>query len=73
MDRFPWQSQRPRKIRGQAVREVRVGMPVRGVTRLVIEFQPDTQLDAKALSLVGVDWDSWRLRFRRRSPILSHG
>ena len=61
---FPGSPQRPRKIRGRgAVREVRVGMPVRGVTRLVIEFQPDTQLDAKALSLVGVDWDSWRLRF----------
>ena len=61
---FPGSPQRPRKIRGRgAVREVRVGMPERGVTRLVIEFQPDAQLDAKALSLVGVDWDSWRLRF----------
>ena len=61
---FPGSPQRPRKIRGRgAVREVRVGMPERGVTRLVIEFQPGAQLDPGELRLVGVDWDSWRLRF----------
>ena len=59
---FPGSPQRPRKIRGRgAVREVRVGMPERGVTRLVIEFQPGAQLDPGELRLVGVAWDRWRL------------
>ncbi|HCA60745.1 MAG TPA: N-acetylmuramoyl-L-alanine amidase, partial [Synechococcales bacterium UBA8647] len=61
---FPGSPQRPRKIPGKgAVREIRVGMPERGVTRLVIEFKRGVELDPSKLRLVGLDWDSWRMRF----------
>lgn len=61
---FPGSPQRPRKIPGKgAIREIRVGMPERGVTRLVIEFKRGVELDPSRLRLVGLDWDSWRMRF----------
>ena len=61
---FPGSPKRPRKIPGKGVvREIRVGMPERGVTRLVIEFKRGVELDPSKLRLVGLDWDSWRMRF----------
>ena len=33
------------------------------MTRLVIEFQRGVELDPTKLRLVGLDWDSWRMRF----------
>ena len=33
------------------------------MTRLVIEFKRGVELDPSKLRLVGLDWDSWRMRF----------
>ena len=61
---FPGSPRHPRRIPGRGVvKEVRVGMPEPGVTRLVIEFLPSIDLDPKQLSLKGKDWDSWLMRF----------
>lgn len=61
---FPGSPRNPRRIPGRgAVREVRVGMPEPGVTRLVIEFAPGIELNPSDLSLRGMDWDSWMMRF----------
>ena len=44
-----------------AVREVRIGKPDPGTTRLVLEFQPGTRLDPAQLRLVGTARDRWRM------------
>ena len=44
-----------------AVREVRIGKPDNGTTRLVLEFQPGTRLDPRQLRLVGTARDRWRM------------
>ena len=46
---------------GGAVREVRIGKPDPGTTRLVLEFQPGTRLDPRQLRLVGTARDRWRM------------
>jgi N-acetylmuramoyl-L-alanine amidase len=46
---------------GGAVREVRIGKPDNGTTRLVLEFQPGTRLDPRQLKLVGMSRDRWRM------------
>jgi N-acetylmuramoyl-L-alanine amidase len=53
---------RPRTLRGSgALREVRIGKPDPGTTRLVLEFAPGTQLDPRNMRLVGTARDRWRL------------
>lgn len=46
---------------GYALREVRIGKPDAGTTRLVLEFQPGTRLDPRQLRLVGTARDRWRM------------
>lgn len=46
-----------------ALREVRIGKPDPGTTRLVLEFQPGTRLDPRQLRLVGTARDRWRMEF----------
>ena len=46
---------------GGLVREVRIGRPDSGTTRLVLEFRPGTRLDPRQLRLVGTARDRWRL------------
>ncbi len=49
---------------GGVLREVRIGKPDPGTTRLVLEFQPGTRLDPRQLRLVGTSRDRWRMDFR---------
>ena len=61
---FPGELSRPRKLRGSGpVREIRLGKPNPGATRLVIEFQPGVDLDPGQLRLVGTSPDRWKLMF----------
>ena len=46
---------------GYNLREVRIGRPDEGTTRLVLEFQPGTVLDPRQLRLVGTARDRWRM------------
>ena len=59
---LPGSPARPRNIAGAgAIRQVRIGGPEPGITRLVIEFMPGVQIDPSQLKLIGTDKDSWRL------------
>ncbi len=59
---FPGELVRPRSLVGSgAVREIRLGKPAPGVTRLVIELNPSVELDPKKLQLVGTSPDRWKL------------
>ncbi|QPN58060.1 N-acetylmuramoyl-L-alanine amidase [Synechococcus sp. CBW1107] len=61
---LPGAPSRTRSIRGNGIlREVRIGKPDPGTTRLVLEFQPGTQLDPRRLRLVGTARDRWKLEF----------
>lgn len=60
---LPGSPARPRNIAGAGViRQVRIGVPEPGITRLVIEFMPGVQIDPSQLKLIGTDKDSWRLQ-----------
>lgn len=60
---FPGTPTRPRNIAGAGpIRQVRIGAPEPGITRLVIEFLPGTQLDPTQLKLEGVDNNNWKLQ-----------
>ena len=60
---LPGSPARPRNIAGAGViRQVRIGGPEPGITRLVIEFMPGVQIDPSQLKLIGTDKDSWRLQ-----------
>jgi len=61
---LPGAPQRTRSVGGNGVvRQVRVGRPNDGTTRLVVEFQPGTRLDPSSLRLVGTSVDRWTLEF----------
>ncbi|EAR18550.1 N-acetylmuramoyl-L-alanine amidase [Synechococcus sp. W2B2] len=61
---FPGELSRPRRILGSGpVREIRLGKPTPGATRLVIEFQQGVTLDPGNLRLVGTAPDRWKLMF----------
>ena len=54
---------RPRRIRGNGVvREIRLGKPKQGITRLVVEFKPSVVFTPSELKLVGIAPDLWRLK-----------
>ncbi len=59
---FPGELSRPRKIPGNGpVRQVRLGKPYKGTTRLVFEFRKDVALKTSKLKLVGTSPDRWKL------------
>ncbi|WP_216902768.1 N-acetylmuramoyl-L-alanine amidase [Synechococcus sp. CCY 9618] len=59
---LPGAPQRSRSVPvGGLVREVRIGRPDPGTTRLVLEFRPGTRIDPRQLRLVGTSRDRWRL------------
>ena len=61
---FPGELRFPRKLVGRgAVREIRLGKPRPGATRLVIEFQPGVNLDPSQLKLRGTAPDRWEMAF----------
>jgi len=61
----------PRKIKGNGpVKEIRLGKPEEGKTRLVIEFARNKKLNPYELKLVGIDENKWRIKltsFQRNS------
>ncbi|MFM8673764.1 MAG: N-acetylmuramoyl-L-alanine amidase [Vulcanococcus sp.] len=60
---------RSRTIRGSgSIQEVRIGRPDSSTTRLVLEFQPGTRLDARQLRLVGTARDRWRMELSGVRP-----
>ena len=62
---FPGELSRSRSLRGSGpVREIRLGKPSAGETRLVIEFQPGVNLDPSQLKLIGTASNRWKLTFQ---------
>ena len=61
---FPGELSRPRTIVGNgSVKEIRLGKPTKGKTRLVIEFLQSVKLDYSKLQLVGISSNTWELKF----------
>ena len=61
---FPGELSNPRKITGNGpIKEVRLGKPFQGYTRLVIEFKSNVGLNPSKLKLVGVSPNKWELKF----------
>ena len=53
----------PRIIKGNGpVKEIRLGKPVSGKTRLVIEFAPQKSINPYQLKLIGVDENKWKIK-----------
>ena len=62
---FPGELRFPRRLSGRGpVKEIRLGKPRPGATRLVIEFQPGVELDPAELKLRGTAPDRWELAFK---------
>ena len=61
---FPGELRFPRRLTGRgAVKEIRLGKPRPGATRLVVEFRPGVELDPSQLKLRGTAPDRWELNF----------
>ena len=61
---FPGELSRPRNIKGNgSVKEIRLGKPSKGKTRLVIEFLPSVELEPSKLKLIGISPNTWELKF----------
>jgi len=61
---FPGELSRPRTLKGNgSVKEIRLGKPSRGKTRLVIEFYPSVKLEPSKLKLIGISSNTWELKF----------
>ncbi|WP_041710571.1 N-acetylmuramoyl-L-alanine amidase [Prochlorococcus marinus] len=61
---FPGELQTPRTIEGNGpIKEIRLGKPIKGKTRLVVEFSADNN-NLKPLSwrLVGIDQNTWKIK-----------
>ena len=60
---FPGELKNPRIIKGNGpIKEIRLGKPNKGKTRLVIEFKEETYLKPLTWRLVGLDQNSWRIK-----------
>ena len=61
---FPGELSRPRTLKGNgSVKEIRLGKPTNGKTRLVIEFSPSVKLEPSKLKLIGISPSTWELKF----------
>ncbi len=61
---FQGELTRPRALPGNGpIREIRLGKPKRGITRLVIEFDHSVSLDPYKLKIKGLASDKWQLDF----------
>ncbi len=61
---FPGELSQPRTIKGNgSVKEIRLGKPKKGKTRLVIEFLPSVKLEPSKLKLIGISPNIWELKF----------
>jgi len=60
---FPGELKNPRVIQGNGpVKEIRLGKPQNGKTRLVIEFTEKNKINPLNWSLVGIDQNRWRIK-----------
>jgi len=60
---FPGELKNPRTIKGNdPIKEIRLGKPTKGKTRLVIEFNKETYLKPLTWRLVGLDQNTWRIK-----------
>ena len=60
---FPGELKNPRIIKGNGpIKEIRLGKPEKGKTRLVIEFKEETYLKPLTWRLVGLDQNRWRIK-----------
>ena len=63
---FPGELKKPRIIKGNGpIKEIRLGKPNKGKTRLVIEFKEETYLKPLTWRLVGLDQNRWRIKLLR--------
>jgi len=61
---FPGELSKPRTLKGDgSVKEIRLGKPYKGITRLVIEFSPSVELEPSKLKLIGVSPNTWEMKF----------
>ena len=60
---FPGELKNPRIIKGNGpIKEIRLGKPNNGKTRLVIEFKEETYLNPLTWRMVGLDQNRWRIK-----------
>jgi len=60
---FPGELKNPRTIKGNGpIKEIRLGKPNKGKTRLVIEFKKETYLEPLTWRMVGIDQNRWRIK-----------
>ena len=60
---FPGELQNPRTIKGNGpIKEIRLGKPIEGKTRLVVEFSTNNNLKPLNWRLVGIDQNRWKIK-----------
>ena len=60
---FPGELKNPRTIKGNGpIKEIRLGKPSKGKTRLVIEFKGEADLSPLTWQMVGLDQYRWRIK-----------
>ncbi len=60
---FPGELKTPRNIEGNGpIKEIRLGKPIKGKTRLVVEFSDKNNLQPLNWSLVGIDQNRWKIK-----------
>ena len=60
---FPGELKNPRTIKGNGqIKEIRLGKPNKGRTRLVIEFKEETYLNPLTWRLVGTNQNMWKIK-----------
>ena len=60
---FPGELKTPRTIKGNgSIKEIRLGKPIIGTTRLVIEFKEETYLQPLTLRMVALDENRWKIK-----------
>ena len=60
---FPGELKNPRTIKGNGpIKEIRLGKPIKGKTRLVIEFNEETYLAPLTWRMIGLDQSRWRIK-----------
>ena len=60
---FPGELKNPRTIKGNGpIKEIRLGKPNVGKTRLVIEFSEETYLTPLTWRMIGLDQNRWRIK-----------
>ncbi len=72
---FPGELKNPRIIKGNGpIKEIRLGKPNKGNTRLVVEFKEETYLKPLTWQLVGLDQNRWRIKlFNPKYPFKKIG